>query len=226
MLTSRSPERRLARHLHRRDVLPDIDVSAQGEFEQDRNRVYRHKSTEFDAMPPLVTHARRHDLDLSDRSALPRTARGFTLVELVVTVAVVAISLTLGVPSFQGIMSRNKIATASNDVLLGLHAAKSEAIRQNAAIRFCLNPSSRSWSVKTMAGTDIRVGALSDQVSITSTNLDTASVTDNACVRFRSDGLSYSTGSTLITAGSVTLSLGGNTRVVHVKTGALNVASS
>jgi type IV fimbrial biogenesis protein FimT len=77
-----------------------------------------------------------------------------------------------------------------------------------------------------MANADVRVGTLAQGISATSGNLDTASVADHVCVRFRPNGLPYGTGNTLITDGSFTLTLGGKNRVVNVKTGALHVVSS
>ena len=151
---------------------------------------------------------------------------GVTLVELIITLAIAAILMTIGVPSFQNVIASNRLATASNDVLLGLGAAKIEAIRQNASIRFCLNPTALTWKVTTMAGTDMRVGTLPSNLTATVANLDTTSVADHDCVRFRSDGLSYGSSNALISDGSITLTLLGGSRVINVKTGALNVSSS
>ena len=54
---------------------------------------------------------------------------GFTLVELLVVVVVVGISFSLAVPSFQGMMARNRLATQANDMLLAITLARSEASR-------------------------------------------------------------------------------------------------
>lgn len=151
---------------------------------------------------------------------------GMTLIELIVTVSIAAILLTLGVPSFQTLITNNRLSVASNDLLFALNVAKSEAIRRNASVRFCLKSTDLSWKVVNMAGTDIRKGVLSSNIVVTPANLDTTSVADHACVRFRSDGLSYGIGSALITNGSFTLTLGGKTRAVDVKTGAINVVAS
>lgn len=54
---------------------------------------------------------------------------GFTLVELLVVLVVVAITLSAAVPSFQGMIARNRVATQTNDMLLAINLARSEALR-------------------------------------------------------------------------------------------------
>ncbi len=55
--------------------------------------------------------------------------KGFTLVELLVVLVIVAITLSAAAPSFQGIVARNRIATQTNDLLLAFNLARSEALR-------------------------------------------------------------------------------------------------
>lgn len=54
---------------------------------------------------------------------------GFTLVELIVVVVVVAIITSAAIPSFQGMVARNRIATQTNDMLLAINLARGEALR-------------------------------------------------------------------------------------------------
>lgn len=54
---------------------------------------------------------------------------GFTLIELMVTLAVAAILLGLALPSFQSSLRSNRVATATNDMLASISLARSEAIR-------------------------------------------------------------------------------------------------
>ena len=60
-----------------------------------------------------------------------RKGNGFTLIELMVTVAVAAILLTVGVPSFQYILQSSRVSTQTNELVTGLSTARSEAIRRN-----------------------------------------------------------------------------------------------
>lgn len=153
----------------------------------------------------------------------PPLPRGFTLVELLITLAIAAILLMAGVPSFQSTIVTNRLATASNGLLEGLNLAKSEAIRRNGSVRFCLNTEALTWKVSTMSGTDLRRGALPGDLTASPESLDNTSVTDHACVRFRPNGLSYGIGNALLTDGSITLNLNGKNRVVNIQTGALHV---
>ncbi len=62
---------------------------------------------------------------------------GFTLVELMVTVAVAAIVLTLGVPSFKDTIRDNRMAGNSNRFLSALNIARSEAIKRAQQVAVC-----------------------------------------------------------------------------------------
>lgn len=62
---------------------------------------------------------------------------GFTLVELLVTVAVLAVIIGLAVPSFRGVMQRNRLTTAANEFVATLQLARMEAVRRNLRAVVC-----------------------------------------------------------------------------------------
>ncbi|MFT7688192.1 MAG: type IV fimbrial biogenesis protein FimT [Candidatus Azotimanducaceae bacterium] len=53
--------------------------------------------------------------------------KGFTLIELMIGLIIIAIGMSIAVPSFQGMVARNRIATQVNDMLLAVNLARSEA---------------------------------------------------------------------------------------------------
>lgn len=64
-------------------------------------------------------------------------ASGFTLTELMVTVAMIAIVLMIGVPSFQQVIMNNRMATQANDFLGSMNLARSEAIKRGQRVALC-----------------------------------------------------------------------------------------
>ncbi len=64
-------------------------------------------------------------------------AQGFTLVELMVTVAVVGILATVAVPSMTGFVNTSRLAGASEELTASLQMAKSEAVRRNRPVTVC-----------------------------------------------------------------------------------------
>ncbi|MGH8608493.1 MAG: GspH/FimT family pseudopilin [Gammaproteobacteria bacterium] len=64
-------------------------------------------------------------------------ASGFTLIELMVAVAVLAIALGAGVPSMSEFIQNSRLAAHTNDLLASLHLARTEAIKRNARVTLC-----------------------------------------------------------------------------------------
>lgn len=66
-----------------------------------------------------------------------RQMKGFTLLELMITIAIAAILISLAMPSFQGVMRSNRVSTATNELLASLSLARSEAIRNTRGAGIC-----------------------------------------------------------------------------------------
>lgn len=64
-------------------------------------------------------------------------SQGFTLVELMVTVAVLAILVAVAVPSFASISNRNRLSALANDVVSSLQTARMEALRRGQRVVLC-----------------------------------------------------------------------------------------
>lgn len=63
--------------------------------------------------------------------------KGFTLVELLTGVAVMAVLMRLAMPAMSGVLDSVKLASASNTFLYNLHLARSEAIKRNGRVVLC-----------------------------------------------------------------------------------------
>ncbi len=66
-----------------------------------------------------------------------RGQRAFTLIELLITVAVAAIVLTVGVPTFRDTMLNNRIVTQTNELIGTLNLVRSEAIKRGMRVVVC-----------------------------------------------------------------------------------------
>ncbi len=63
-------------------------------------------------------------------------ARGFSLIELIVVLAVLAILLAAGASNFSVWMTNSRIRTTAESIQNGLQMARAEAVRRNTPIRF------------------------------------------------------------------------------------------
>lgn len=73
------------------------------------------------------------------RSLLARvtTQKGFTLIELMATIAILAIVLTIATPSFNNIILSNRIDSVAQELRGSLQLARSEAVKRKERVRVC-----------------------------------------------------------------------------------------
>lgn len=76
--------------------------------------------------------------------------RGFTLIELMVTLAVAAILLTIGIPSFRDLMIKSRLSGQIQEFYGALSYARSEAIKRGNFVTICKSSNGSScggnWS--------------------------------------------------------------------------------
>jgi type IV fimbrial biogenesis protein FimT len=77
---------------------------------------------------------------------LAMMAKGFSLIELVVTIVVLMAVSMLAVPAFQSAIGNSQIRTVTESIKNGLQQARVEAIKRNTQIRFTLQADG-SWQV-------------------------------------------------------------------------------
>ncbi len=84
---------------------------------------------------------------------------GFSMVELMVTIAIVAILAAIAFPSFEGSLRSNRIATASNELNGGLSLARSEALRNPDGAIICASTNGTEcggdWAAGWIVGADL-----------------------------------------------------------------------
>jgi len=79
---------------------------------------------------------------------MPRLAKGFSLIELMVTIAVAAIMLALAVPNFREWINNSRIRSAAESIQNGLRVARNEAAQRGSPTRFELtSASAATWTV-------------------------------------------------------------------------------
>lgn len=126
---------------------------------------------------------------LRARRLVRRAARrGFTLVELLTAVAIVALGMSLAAPKMSEIIAARKVRLVAQNVLEGINIARAEAVRRNTEVQFALV--NGGWKISTVSpATTLR----------TSSNIAwgpslVVSSSANSTVSFVATGLRGSTG--------------------------------
>ena len=82
----------------------------------------------------------------------PNTAmRGFSVVELMVAIAIFGILVALSVPMYGSYLANTQVRNAAESMLTGVHLAQTEAVKRNGVVEFLLDPAN-GWTVNLVEG--------------------------------------------------------------------------
>lgn len=151
------------------------------------------------------------------RPARPRAAGGFTLIELMVTVAVLAVGLALAAPTLSTQIANYRLRSAAEGVLGGLNYARAEAVRRNSNVSFTLDASGAGWTVAQVSP----AATLQARSNGESPSVSTASSTTSRVVTFTPTGLVDTSGVRLSQIDLSTSVTGAETRRIDIFGGGL-----
>jgi len=126
-------------------------------------------------------------------------ATGFTLVELAITVTVLAIVCAIAFPSFTGLLRSNRLSGTANEMVVAFQTARSEAIKLNGSVSLCRSDNGLAcatgdaWSALAIVdrdGTLLRSFKLNPGVEV---NGDAALDGMSDTITFSSDGIARDT---------------------------------
>lgn len=107
---------------------------------------------------------------------------GFTLIELMIAIAVIGISLTFAIPAYRTWIQNTQIRNGAEAILNGIQLARGEAVQRNTNIQFVLG-NKADWTVQTEAGTAIQNRTSQDgspNITVTVTPVGATTITFNA----------------------------------------------
>lgn len=80
---------------------------------------------------------------------MPIREKGFTLFELIITIAVAATIVSIGVPAFRSFLQNNRAVTHTNELVTALNLARNEATRRGREIQVCGSSNGTSCNTAT-----------------------------------------------------------------------------
>ena len=77
----------------------------------------------------------------------PRRPHGFTLIELMVTLAIAAILMFLAIPSFVSYQRNTQLTSAANSLLAAINAARGEALKRGMSVIVVPTSNGSDWKM-------------------------------------------------------------------------------
>lgn len=166
-----------------------------------------------------------------------RLQQGFTLIELMVAVAVLGIVVGLAVPGFQSAVNGNRLAGAANELIATMQVARMEAIRRNRRVAVCASANANAGDGATCATANVdgfiayidaephgNFDKTTDTLVRNTSFAGTLEVTGDTFMDYRSDGLARDSAGALLTAGEIRFRIDArqptkNVRCVDISTG-------
>ena len=111
-------------------------------------------------------------------SAGPSEEEGFTLVELMIGVSIIAMLLLLALPNYREWLQNSQIRTAADSIQNGLQLARANALQSNERVQFALNANG-DWTVSVVSsGATVQRGfRANDWKNVAITRLPAATTT-------------------------------------------------
>jgi type IV fimbrial biogenesis protein FimT len=134
-----------------------------------------------------------------------KVSAGFTLVELLVVITIVAMLMALGVPSYRYMTNSNRVSAEVNALLGDLQFARSEAIKEGATVTVCpianppatpplCNSSSTEWDQGwIVTSPNVTPNVLRVQQAFTGTNDSFLSSGNQTAITFDRNGFANAT---------------------------------
>jgi len=72
---------------------------------------------------------------------------GFNIIEILVTLTVLGVLISLGAPSLGEWLQNQQVRSATEAIVNGMQVARGEAIRRNLAVQMVLEPPTSGWTV-------------------------------------------------------------------------------
>jgi type IV fimbrial biogenesis protein FimT len=90
---------------------------------------------------------------------MKHTHRGFTLIELMTAVLVLAILLGMGIPSYREMARNSRVTASANDLVTAMSMARSESLRRSTPVSVCASTDGTSCvTAKATTATDWTTG--------------------------------------------------------------------
>lgn len=152
--------------------------------------------------------------------------RGFTLVELMITITVLGILLAIAVPSFTDAVLGSKLGSHANNLLASVYLARGEAIKRNSVVNLCASSNGTSCTGNWEQGWIILAGStVIHRQSALSSGLKMTESGGVSSINFQPTGVGVTPAT--LTVCRATPSVGSQERVISISaTGRASVAKT